>query len=451
MREMEAKMAAIGRSQAVIEFRTDGTILTANDNFLKAMGYRLEEIKGQHHRIFVDPVERESAAYHDFWKALNAGEFRQAEFRRFGKDGREVWIQASYNPILDGSGKPAKIIKFATDITEDVKRREKVALLSLVANGTDNSVVITDSAGLIQYVNPGFVRLTGYTLPEVIGKKPGKILQGRHTDPDTIAEIRKQLEARKPCYQEILNYTKAGVAYWIALSINPLFAPDGRFERFISVQANITETKVKAVESAARMRAVEHANAVFEWDREGRLKRLNPTALALLKIEDIAVANTLPCLGFHAVFNEEQRASLRAAASLTLDIMVSDRDGQEVHLSATVQGLADLEGLVSQFVLYGIDVTSRRKAVASANVLMSGVLSRVSQVAKEISSISFQTSILALNAAIEAAHAGDAGKGFAVVAKEVRALSARSSGSTEENTTLVSDTREKIEFLRRAS
>jgi methyl-accepting chemotaxis protein len=125
MREMEAKMAAIGRSQAVIEFRTDGTILTANDNFLKAMGYRLEEIKGQHHRIFVDPVERESAAYHDFWKALNAGEFRQAEFRRFGKDGREVWIQASYNPILDGSGKPAKIIKFATDITEDVKRREK--------------------------------------------------------------------------------------------------------------------------------------------------------------------------------------------------------------------------------------------------------------------------------------------------------------------------------------
>ena len=113
----QAQLDAIGRSQATIEFALDGTILTANENFLKALGYGLEEIKGKHHSMFVPADQRGGAAYKAFWSALKSGEFQAAEFKRIAKGGREIWIEASYNPVLDGDGKPIKVVKIATDIT----------------------------------------------------------------------------------------------------------------------------------------------------------------------------------------------------------------------------------------------------------------------------------------------------------------------------------------------
>jgi methyl-accepting chemotaxis protein len=112
-----AQAAAISESQAVIEFNMDGTIITANENFLKALGYTLAEIAGKHHGMFVEPSERDSAAYREFWAKLNRGEYQAAEYKRIGKGGREVWIEASYNPICDTNGKPFKVVKFAIDVT----------------------------------------------------------------------------------------------------------------------------------------------------------------------------------------------------------------------------------------------------------------------------------------------------------------------------------------------
>ncbi len=123
--ESEGQVAAIGRSTAVIHFDLAGTVLAANANFLAAMGYALDEVVGRHHRMFVPPEERDSTEYMQFWEALRRGEFRAAEFRRLGKGGREVWIQASYNPILDPDGRPLKVTKFATDITDAVQRRRR--------------------------------------------------------------------------------------------------------------------------------------------------------------------------------------------------------------------------------------------------------------------------------------------------------------------------------------
>lgn len=126
-KDYAGQIAAISKSQAVIEFKLDGTIVSANDNFLGAMGYSLDEIKGRHHSMFVEEEYRKSAEYQEFWAKLNRGEYHYAEFRRMGKGGKEVWIQASYNPILDGSGRPFKVVKYATVITDQVKLREKVA------------------------------------------------------------------------------------------------------------------------------------------------------------------------------------------------------------------------------------------------------------------------------------------------------------------------------------
>ncbi len=117
--DMAGQIAAIHRAQAVIEFKVDGTILTANDNFLNAVGYTLDEIRGQHHGMFVDPAYRASAEYRQFWEKLGRGEFDAGQYRRIGKNGKEIWIQASYNPILGAGGKPTKVVKYATDITDN--------------------------------------------------------------------------------------------------------------------------------------------------------------------------------------------------------------------------------------------------------------------------------------------------------------------------------------------
>src|SRR6201991_4555658 len=124
--ELQGQIAAISKSQAVIEFDTSGHILTANDNFLNVVGYRLEEIKGQHHGMFVDPDYRSSNEYRQFWEKLRRGEFDSGQYRRIGKGGREIWIQASYNPIFDTDGKPYKVVKYATDVTAQVHQTQQM-------------------------------------------------------------------------------------------------------------------------------------------------------------------------------------------------------------------------------------------------------------------------------------------------------------------------------------
>jgi methyl-accepting chemotaxis protein len=121
--DQAGRIAAVNKSMAVIEFDLDGTILTANDNFLKLMGYTLEEIQGRHHSIFVEDAYRQSPEYKDFWARLGRGEFLSGEYRRLGKGGREVWIQGAYNPIFDADGKPCKVVKYSNDVTAQVKLR----------------------------------------------------------------------------------------------------------------------------------------------------------------------------------------------------------------------------------------------------------------------------------------------------------------------------------------
>jgi methyl-accepting chemotaxis protein len=139
--DSDAQMQAIRKSQAVIEFRMDGTIITANQNFLHTLGYSLDEIRDRHHSMFAEPIERASAAYGEFWASLNRGIYQAGEYRRLGKGGREIWIQASYNPIFDLNGKPFKVVKYATDITRQAMARLKAerarSLIESVAAGSE--------------------------------------------------------------------------------------------------------------------------------------------------------------------------------------------------------------------------------------------------------------------------------------------------------------------------
>src|SRR5260370_18403269 len=159
-------IAAISKSQAVIEFNPDGMIVTANENFLKTLGYSLGEIQGKHHSMFVEPAMRESAAYREFWAKLNRGEYQAAEYKRIGKGGKEVWIQASYNPMLDRNGKVYKVIKLATDITaEKLGSMEDAGMIAAI--GRAQAVIAFKLDGTIVTPTENFLKTPGYSLGEV--------------------------------------------------------------------------------------------------------------------------------------------------------------------------------------------------------------------------------------------------------------------------------------------
>lgn len=440
--DFEGQLDAIRKSQAVIEFNLDGTILWANDGFLGAMGYSLGEIKGQHHRMFVESHYAESFEYSAFWQSLREGEYKAGEFKRINKAGEDIWIQASYNPIFDPNGNPVKVVKFATDITDEVKAREEFELLSIVANKTDNSVIITGKDGLVQFVNPGFEHMTGYTLQEVKGRKPGSFLQGPLTDKDTVARISKAVAEQRPCVEEILNYNASGESYWISLAINPVFGENGELERFISIQADVTETKSAAIEHDMRMGAIVRSNAVVEWSPTGNFITANELVEAMMGASE--KASIAPYFNLNNILNDQERRQVSAGVSINKEFMVDTPSGDKKWLSGNLQPIKDFNGDVSLIVMYASDVTERRTAVESANKMIADVLEEIDRIAVQINRITSQTHMLSLNATIEAARAGDAGKGFGVVADEVRSLASHTEQSTKEIAGLVQNTRENL-------
>lgn len=427
---------------AVVTIDDNNHVTFFNAAAEKLWGYSRDEVIGNNVKMLVPAAIQGS---HD--QLVNAnretgvdkivGTSREVEIYR--KDGNMVWGKLSLARVKLGDS--TIYTAFVQDVTEEVENRERFVMLSLVANETDNSVIITDANGLIEFTNPGFTRMTGFEFEEVRGRKPGEVLQGKLTDHGAVTRIREKLAAREPFYEEILNYTKQGEPYWISLSINPIFDANGKLERFISVQANITNTKVAALEFTARIDGIERSNVVFEWDEYGHFSKANNIGMDLLANNGIDSPNLT------STVSEEDAKALKAGEFLSREITLDGAGGQKLYLSGSLQAITDYQGNLSSIVLYGNDVTERRTAIEETSNLMRNVLDRISRTANSIEGIARQTNLLSLNATIEAARAGDAGRGFAVVASEVRNLATGSSDSAAEIASLVDDTREQIEAL----
>lgn len=355
-------VAAITRSQAVIEFDREGKIVTANENFLKVVGYSLDEIVGKHHSIFCEPDYVASPAYKAFWEALQKGEAQISEFKRFGKGGKEIWISASYNPVLDLTGRVVRVVKAATDITNEIALRKEVAMISLVANETDNSVIITDANEKIEYVNPGFTKMTGYTLEEVRGKKPGDFLQGQLTSAETKREIRESINSQKPLYTEILNYHKNGTSYWVSLAINPVFDKNGKIERYISIQSNVTATKEKALDLTLQMEAISRSQGVIEFKMDGTIVTANKNFLDVMGYtldEIVGKHHRMFCEKEYAASNDYRAFwdALKRGEFMSAEFKRIGKNGKEVYIQASYNPIYDLSGNPVKVIKYATETT----------------------------------------------------------------------------------------------
>jgi methyl-accepting chemotaxis protein len=245
-RDLAQKVEAMERSQAVIEFELDGTIIRANDNFLAAVGYTLDEVVGQHHRIFVDDAYASSEAYQRFWEKLRSGSFHAGEYERVGKDGERIWIQASYNPCLDAKGQPVKVVKFAQDITAQ-KRAAADAQGQLDAIGRAQAVIEFDLDGTIRHANDNFLGAVGYELEEIVGKHHRMFVAEDYAASDEYASFWRRLRGGEFFSREYKRFGKGGKEIYISASYNPILDASGRPFKVVKFAVDVTE-RVKAVE-----------------------------------------------------------------------------------------------------------------------------------------------------------------------------------------------------------
>lgn len=237
--ESRAWSTAISRSQAVIEFDLSGRVLNANDNFLRLLGYQAGEVLGQHHRLFVDPVEAASTAYTVFWDRLAQGDFMSGEFRRIGREGREVWIQATYNPVFDLNGKPCKVVKFAQDIT-GAKLRNAEFEAKVAAIDRAQAVIEFDLDGHVLTANRNFLVAMGYTLREIAGQHHSLFCAADYTRSREYRDFWLRLGEGNFVSGRFHRLGKFGRDVWIQAAYNPVMDLNGRVMKIVKYAYDVT-------------------------------------------------------------------------------------------------------------------------------------------------------------------------------------------------------------------
>jgi methyl-accepting chemotaxis protein len=231
---------ALDKVQAIIEFNLDGTVVSANENFLQIFGYRLDEVLGKHHRIFCEPGYAASDEYAEFWKKLGRGEYHSAEFKRLAKGGREIWLRASYNPIFDMDGRPFRVVKFATDVTaaklQNAEFEGKVRAIDRA-----QAVIEFNLDGTVVSANENFLQIFGYRLDEVVGKHHRIFCEPGYAESPAYAEFWQKLGRGEYDADEFKRIGKDGTEIWLQASYNPIFDVEGRPRKIVKFASDITE------------------------------------------------------------------------------------------------------------------------------------------------------------------------------------------------------------------
>lgn len=499
--EATSILAAIHRVQAVIELGLDGTILNANRNFLDAVGYTLDEIVGQHHRMFCTPEFVASESYRSLWARLAEGRPEAGEYMRVRKDGRHVWLQASYNPVLGEDGKPVKVIKFATDVTE-AKRRNAEFAGKLAALDRSQAIIEFDLNGRILDANDIFLHSLGYAREEVVGQHHRMFCDPSFARSPEYAAFWERLARGEFNSGEFRRISKQGKDVWILASYNPIFDADGKPYKVVKLASDVTQQKLQTAETRGKLDAIGRSQAVIEFDLRGNVLAANSNFLRTLGYTEDEVVGQ-----HHSMFcSPEQVKSPEYRhfwANLGQGLFQSGRfsrrakHGAEVWILATYNPILDVDGKPYKVVKFAMDITeqvAREQLVSDKIREISGVLGELSgsinsitqssrrsselaaqtqseatdgtrllarsreavqviqkssgdvrEIIETIGDIASQTHLLAFNAAIEAARAGEHGLGFSVVANEVRKLAEKSAMAAREIAQLINETVSRVD------
>jgi methyl-accepting chemotaxis protein len=386
-------LAALDRVMAVIEFTPSGEILSANANFLTAMGYSLDEIRGRHHRMFAPPGLANSEDYRRFWESLGRGEFLSGEFKRVAKGGGEVWIQASYNPIADKAGRVVRIVKFATVIT-DAKNKAVDSSGQIDAINRSQAVITFSPDGAILNANDNFCMALGYSIGEIKGQHHRMFVGPAEAGSPAYAQLWDNLRRGEYQAGEYRRIAKGGRVIYIQATYNPIIDANGKVAKVVKFATDITKT----VEARQRN---EKLAVDIEKDIAAIVSNVGSVSQ---QTSGVSVASG------------ETSSTIQSAAAATEELSASINE-----ISASV---AASKGSADRALELTHTADKQTAALTRTADQMSGIVELIDAIASQIN-------LLALNATIESARAGEAGRGFAVVAAEVKQLAAQVTSATK--------------------